>query len=465
MRARRLLPVHAAGVLTLVLLGCAANAPVVSPKPATPAAEVVPPCPDSIAPGGDASSADAFEGKRVARVCVVGGGETSRTAAERVLLLHTGDAYSASRVRADLEGLMKLGTLDDVAVYGLPARQGANVTVLYAIRDRPRIADIAFEGVKVMADSEAVKQLLLAKGTPYQPMRINAVAQSVRDEYIARGYAACRVVLVTEPADGFPVQVHVRIKVDEGPLWRLSQLTFRGNKKITEADLRKAAGLTVGQPFVKEEIERATLKLSEMISDRGLIAMHLDPEQGAVDDKGDVPLAFAVEEGDVHTISALHITGLGAASELEILGKVMRARPKQVFSHTALMKDIARVKELFKNRGQPVGIDLVTRIDSKKHTVDVTLEVYALAANLADRAVERCAQDLLAELGVGAAFGAGATLDDGEHRPGLGVANESVHRAAEGHRLGADDRDRRAAHWWGTSCASRSGSLRRRARR
>ena len=377
MRAHRLLHAHAAGVLTLVLLGCAANAPVVSPKPAAPAAEVVPPCPDSIAPGGDASSADAFEGKRVARVCVVGGGEASRTAAERVLLLHTGDAYSASRVRADLEGLMKLGTLDDVAVYGLPARQGANVTVLYAIRDRPRIADIAFEGVKVMADSEAVKQLPLAKGTPYQPMRINAVAQSVRNEYIARGFEACRVVLVTEPADGFPAQVHVRIKVDEGPLWRLSQLTFRGNKKITEADLRKAADLTVGQPYVKKEIERATLKLTAMLLDRGLIAMHLDPEQGAVDDKGNVPFAFAVEEGDVHTISALHITGLGAPLEPEILGKVMRARPKQVFSRAALIEDIARVKELFKKRGQPVEIDPATEIDSIKHTVDFTLEVHA----------------------------------------------------------------------------------------
>jgi len=145
MSALRRLPSLAPCALALLLLGCADKPPAVAQRPAVPAAEAVPACPDSIAPGGDASSADAFGGKPVARVCVVGGSEASRTAAERVSLLKVGDAYSASRVRVDLEGLMKLGVLDDVAVYGLPVQQGANVMVLYTIHDRPRIADIAFD--------------------------------------------------------------------------------------------------------------------------------------------------------------------------------------------------------------------------------------------------------------------------------------------------------------------------------
>ncbi len=235
---------------------------------------------------------------------------------------------------------MKLGVLDDVSVYGLPAQQGTSVVVLYAVHQRPRIADIAFEGAKVLADTEMVKKLPLAKGTPYEPLRINAVAQNVREEYLARGYEGCRVVLVSEPAAGAPDQVSVRVKVDEGPQWHLSKLAFRGNKKVSEADLRKAAGLTVGQPYVKDEIERATLAVSGVLFDRGFIAMHLDPEQGPVDDKGNVALTFAIEEGDVHTIHAFHVTKLGAPLEQEILGKVMRTRPNQVFSRVALVDDV-----------------------------------------------------------------------------------------------------------------------------
>jgi outer membrane protein assembly factor BamA len=366
-------------VLASALTACGAKpAPVAAAKPAVPEAQAVPPCPESILPGGDPLESAAFEGMPVVRMCLVGGSEASRKSAERVTLLHAGDTLTGNRVRADLDGLMKLGIFDDVSAFGLRVQQGASAVVFYSVHDRPRVADIAFEGAKVLGDTALVSKLPIAKGSPYDPLRVSMVAQAVRDEYHLRGYEACRVVLVTEPVpmpNGAPSEVRVRIKVDEGPLWRLAKLEFRGNKKVSEADLRKAAGLTVGQPFVKDEIERASLVLSSLLYDRGLIAMRIQPEQGVPDASGNVAFTFVIEEGDVHTVSALHVTKLGAPLEKEILEKVIKTRPKQVFSRGQLVEDIARMKAFFTKRGQEVEIEPETNVDAAKHSIDVTLAV------------------------------------------------------------------------------------------
>jgi outer membrane protein insertion porin family len=364
----------------VVLAGCSGKAAEVPAAKPAPAASAVPPCPDSILPGGDPLESEGFEGKPVVRVCLVGGSEASRKKAERVDLLHAGDPFSASRVRADLDGLMKVGTFDDVSAFGLRVQQGASVVVFYQVHDRPLIADIAVEGAKVLGDAGLVAKLPIASGSPYEPLRVSALAHALREEYRLRGYPACRVVLVAEPVampNGAPAQMRVRIKVDEGPLTRLSRIEFRGNKKVSDADLRKAVGLNPGQPFVEDDIERAVLLLSAVLYDRGLITMRVDPEPGAVDAAGNMPLTFVIEEGDVHTIGALHVTKLGAPLEKEILEKVVKARPKQIFVRTALIEDVARVKAFFEKRGQQVNIEPETVIDAKKKTIDLTLVIEA----------------------------------------------------------------------------------------
>lgn len=363
--------------LVIALSGCAAEK-TVARAPTPPVLQAVPACPESILPGGDPLESEGYEGKPVVRVCVVGGSEASRKSVERVALLGAGDTFTGDRVRADLDGLMKLGAFDDASAYGLRVQQGASVVVFYSIHDRPLVADIAFEGAKVLGDDALGAKLPVAKGSPYDPVRVNAIAQAVRDEYRARGYEGCRVTLVTQPVAAVgtaPAGVRVRIKVDEGPLWHLTKLDFRGTKKVSVADLRKVAALKVGQPFVQDEIERATLLMSALLYDRGLVQMRIDPEQGPVDPTGGVPLTFVVDEGDVFTIGALHVTKRGKAQEKEILEKVVRARAKQVFSRSALVEDIARIKAFFKKTGQDVAINPQTEVDVTKHVIDVTLEV------------------------------------------------------------------------------------------
>ncbi|HSO36747.1 MAG TPA: POTRA domain-containing protein, partial [Labilithrix sp.] len=231
---------------------------------------------------------------------------------------------------------------------------------------------------KVLGDAALTAKLPVAKGSPYDPRAVQGIAQSLRDGYLSLGYGSCRAVVVAEPVTrpaGAPAEVSVHIKVDEGVLWRLAKLEFRGNKKVSEAELRKATALKVGQPYVEEEIEAATRLYAAVLYDRGLVGMSIDAEKGPIDKNGNVPLTVVIDEGDVHTIAALHVTKLGAPLEKEILEKVLRVRPKQPFVRTALVDDITRLKEFFAKRGEKVEIFPQTDVDAQKHAIDITLVV------------------------------------------------------------------------------------------
>jgi outer membrane protein assembly factor BamA len=364
----------------LTLAGCTGKPPAASPTPPPVAAPApLPACPDAILPGGDPLESEGFEGKPIARVCVVGGSAESLEGVARVGLLRAGDTCTADRVRADLKGLLELGTFDDASAYGLRVGQGEGVVLLYALRDRPRVAQIGFEGARVLGDAALSVKLPIERGGPFDPVRVTVIAQAVREAYRLRGYDSCRVVVVTEPVPSVAgtSSVRVRIKVDEGPLSRLAKIDFRGNQAVSEADLRKVAALSVGQPFVQDEVDRAVLEVSALLFDRGLVQMHVTAEVGAKDPSGARALTFVVEEGAVHTIGALHVTNLGAPLERELLDKVVRARPRQIFSRSAVVADLERVKAFFARRGQSVEILPLSEVDAQKKTVTLTLQVDA----------------------------------------------------------------------------------------
>lgn len=349
-------------------------AAVTPPKPpAASATAPIPPCPETVVPGGDPLEATAFEGKPVVRVCVVGGTEASRRVAQRAIDARPSELAIGERVRADLETILKLGVFDDASAYGLRVQEGASFMLLYAVHERARIAEIGFHGANVLGDAALDAKLTIQKGSPYDPAKVNAIAQGVRDEYRARGYDSCRVKLVTEPAA--PGHVRVRIEVDEGPLWRLTKIDFRGNERVGVAELRKASRLKVGQPFVQDEVELAGLLVSALYYDRGMVNVRLRTEDGAAANQGAHPIAFVIEEGDVFTIGALHATKLGAPVEKELLEKTLRSRPKQVFSRSAIVDDIERVKAYFARQNQQVEVLPITALDPKTKTIDLTFQI------------------------------------------------------------------------------------------
>ncbi len=352
-----------------LVAACDDPPPAAKPPPKPPAVAA---CPTKAPPlDSNPQSAANLDGKVVERVCIIGTSTTEGLAdVTKAIGTKPGDRVDANKLRDDITALVKLQLLDDVSVFAEPS--GEKVLLVYDVKERPRIAEVTFEGANVMNESGLAGKIALEKKRPLDRSEVRALVNALRDEYNHRGYGAAKVDALIEPTpDGM---VRVKIVVVEGPQWKLAKLVFKGATKVKEADLKKVADLAEGQTFDDEKIEKAVLALSGLYFDRGLLEVRIEePKKDAASD-GAVTITITINEGEVYKVGTVKIGKLGETMDKELQAK-MKTKPKQVFDRSVLLADVERIKETFKAKNQKVEVLPRTELDAKTHTVNLLLDV------------------------------------------------------------------------------------------
>jgi len=356
---------------TALLVACGDD-PRPPAKPPLAAKPQVADCPDRAPPlDADPRSAAALEGKIVERICILGATAEGQPEIAKAVVTKPGDKIDALKVREDITALVKLQLLDDSAVFAIPTTE-EKVVVVYDVKERPRIAEVIFEGAKVMGESGLAGKIPLEKKRPLDRSEVRALVNALRDEYQHRGYGTTKVDAMIEPAPNGMVKV--RFVVVEGPQWKLVKLVFKGATKVKEADLKKAADLLEGAIFDDEKLEKASLALSALYFDRGMLEVRIDEAKKDAASDGSVTVTIGITEGEVYKVGSLKIGKLGEKLDKELQAK-MKTKPRQVFDRSVLLADVERIKEFFKAKNQKVDVLPRTELDAKTHTVNLTLDV------------------------------------------------------------------------------------------
>lgn len=357
------------------LLACGPGPTAETKAPAPSAKKVSPDCPVR-PPTADATpgKVETVVGKRIAKMCLFGLDGDARTQAQKALRSHEADPLDIEKVREDIGALLKTGVVDDVAISAIPASD--EVVLIYTLKERPRIAEVAFEGAHVFEKEGLTGKIAMEKLRPLVMAEVRDLVAAMREEYSRRGYRSAKVEAKVENAGAGLVKL--KFVVAEGPQWKIGKVAFKGTKAVTEKDLKKAAALEEGTPFDDEKIERAGLAVNAVYFDRGMINARIDRQAGEPDKDGATTLTFTVEEGEVFRIGAIKLAKLAAADEKALLAK-LKSKPKMIFSRSTLVEDVKILTEVFATRGQKVDVLPRTDVDAKKKTLDVTLDVEAAA--------------------------------------------------------------------------------------
>ena len=240
---------------------------------AKPKAAAVATCPPS-APAPDAAPGklDTVAGKRIAKICIYGVDGDARGAAQKALRSSEGEPLDLEKVREDIAGLLKSGVVEDTTISAIPS--GDSVVVVYALKERPRIAEVVFDGAQVFEKEGLTGKIGLEKQRPLVMSEVYDLKTAMREEYGRRGYRSVKVESKVEPAG--PNLVRLKFSVVEGPQWKLGKVTFKGASKVPAADLKKAAALEEGAAFDEEKVDRAALELQALYFDRGMINVRVE---------------------------------------------------------------------------------------------------------------------------------------------------------------------------------------------
>ena len=243
--------------------------------------------------------------------------------------------------------------------------------------NRVFVADVVIRGNEAISQEEILASMTtkpegffwFRPGT-YEPGRYLADLQaSIPDAYGARGYLDFRVLsdtLIVDPATG---KARIEIEVEEGPLYRVAELSIEGNQYLAEDRLEsffrtqgggllqtlgiggeEAGGQFVGSPFDRVTFEQTVDEVGALYRNEGYIFARVDPviERLVPDSAGADPtvrVGLLIQEGGPATVSQVAIEGNDYTHEWVIRDKLFLL-PGDVYSQDRLLQSWQNIGSL-----------------------------------------------------------------------------------------------------------------------
>lgn len=275
-------------------------------------------------------------------------GELATTLAAAVNT-RAGQTFGDAPLKEDVRRLWALGMLDDVAL------EARGDEVAFVVAPSPRVYDVELHA----ADQDSVRRFALLRGAPFEPRRIDRVAEALRTLYVREGRLDARVTVGKRTR---PVGIGLCVAVDPGPKVTVGALAFPGRRALPEAVLVKAmTGYKRGGIYDEAALQIDELRISAEYWDRGYAQVRVGSHE-VVRDGATLRIEIPITEGDIYrigTISAPYARRLA-----------LPVKSGDIFSRTK----IADARELI---AKHIGADYVlplTHVDLETRTVSLTFE-------------------------------------------------------------------------------------------
>lgn len=211
-------------------------------------------------------------------------------------------------------------------------------------------------------------------GSCYAENTKSEIEERIRFAFQRVGFFKVRVLGLTlsAPDNASPPTVSLIVSVDEGARYRLKEITFTGNKAITNITaLRSQFPVEDGEIFNRESIGSGLENLREAYFDLGYINFSAVPETQIDEDAKLVSLNIDCDEGRQFVIRSFTINGVDQQTESELRavwpemlqpGKIYNARLIKFFFEQAqkLLPGVSPEKDFtIKQNSEDDTVDLL----------------------------------------------------------------------------------------------------------
>ena len=199
------------------------------------------------------------------------------------------------------------------------------------------------------------------------------VVERVRAAWQDRGYFKVQVAgkkarIVSSRASA--QRISVDVDVDEGLRYRLGEITFKSNTRITDpAFLRSMFPIKNGDIFSREKIAKGLDNLREAYSELGYLNFTSVPDTKFEDEKKLIFLLIDMDEGKQFYFSTIEILFLNDRTRQEVL---KNAPIGQIYSRKLLDQFLEKYSAVFKLRPDDPRLTS-RRLDENTGAVSITL--------------------------------------------------------------------------------------------
>ena len=247
-------------------------------------------------------------------------------------------------------------------------------------KNLPAVAQVTFEGNQALSQ-DALRAAIapVAVGAAYTEEKFrDLLDSSIRPLYEAHGRVRVKFPKVrTEPATDV-AGVHVFVTVDEGDDYKLGKVALTGPAPLRSQDLIKAGEFKTGETANFERVNEGLEKVSKALRHAGYLDGKVTADRDVHDAEKTVDLTLRVDAGAQYLMGKLTVAGLDLNGEAEIkrIWSIKEGKPFDA-EYPAYFLASVRGQGMFDNLGETKP---ETKVDERKHTVDVTLRFGGAAA-------------------------------------------------------------------------------------
>jgi outer membrane protein insertion porin family len=169
--------------------------------------------------------------------------------------------------------------------------------------------------------------------------------EKLRSFYMDRGYANFRIesqqVAIAPERD----DIFITVNVDEGQVFRLSEVKLAGTFVVPEAELRQLLRVAPGQIFSRKEITATQELLQNRLGADGYAFAKVDPVLTPDNDSGAIALTFFIDPATRVYVRNISFSGVTRTND-EVLRRELRQLEGGWLSNVALERSKQRIQRL-----------------------------------------------------------------------------------------------------------------------
>ena len=252
-------------------------------------------------------------------------------------------------------------------------------TLVYKVDegDLIRVVNINFEGVTAFEKKE-LRRLMTTRTEWWLSFftgagllnedELNTDIERITAYYYDQGYIQARVdePRVERTEDG----LEVTIKVQEGPLFSVGEISFAGDLLMTDPELRNRLRLAEGDVFRASLVRESVFSVTEAYGDLGYAFAEVVPETRPASAEDFVDIRFRITSGDIVSIRRIEIRGNTKTRDY-VIRRELELHEGETYSGSGLRRSKAEVRRL----GFFDEVELTTQKSDREDQVDLVVDV------------------------------------------------------------------------------------------
>ncbi len=212
-----------------------------------------------------------------------------------------------------------------------------------------KIVDINIIGASAFSESALLKEFELTTGgwfswftkdDQYSKQKLSGDLEKLKSYYLNRGYLEFNIESTQVSITPDKEKIYITVNIVEGPVYKISDIKFQGELKITEAEMRSLLLFKSGETFSRQKIVDSVKRISDRLGNDGYSFANINPVPDA--DRANKTASFTmfVDPG-----RRVHIRRINVQGNSRTRDEVVRREMRQLESAWYSNEKIARSKE------------------------------------------------------------------------------------------------------------------------